>query len=394
MRSAAISELDALSVLDKLSDDYEQRFGLAPFHLSHWDSSAQIAQAMLEHLRLPPPALPSPYIYPYELGLQSRLIKRLGLEPKERDCLVVPNGTNAMLFAAWWLKTLALERVIILCPSYFPAFYACEMVGLRFVSLHMRRFGGEWHFPEDELKRLTGGDGKTAVWITNPVYCTGFYLSGGDASIITSLLDAGVTVVLDECLAINGKEIARHILSRGGLLGLYSPHKAVCMNAIKFAALVYHSSHQQFFDHWADVIVGGLGTSVLSALQHFLGTSFAEFQAAFLGKLVAPRREIEQAVREATPSIEIDHNSEGYFLTCYTPRLAAEGTDAEWLRRLVFSTGAIVIPGHRNHFPRETGFNFRINLARDCPEFRGAARRTIRYLRDQSLGEKLEANHH
>ena len=65
-------------------------------------------------------------------------------------------------------------------------------------------------------------------------------------------------------------------------MGLYSPHKAVCVNAIKFAAIIHATTYSSVFQHWSDVLIGGLGSSVQCALAHFVGANFSQYQEEFL----------------------------------------------------------------------------------------------------------------
>jgi aspartate/methionine/tyrosine aminotransferase len=377
----AMREIEGLSYLEELAEEYEDQNGSAPFNLSHWDPSDQTVKALLKHLRLPP--LPSgiPYIYSYVEGKQE-VLRRLGFHLTTRRCGFVQAGTTAMLLAVWWLKALGIDRVLILCPTYFPVFYDCEVMNLNCTPIYMRREGRRWFLPRDELvAAVRESPSKTSLWVTNPVFCTGSYLHEPDVALLDSLLAEGAAVVADECLAMNGREMGGSLGRHGRFLGLYSPHKAVSINSAKFAAAVFDTEYEDFFDGWADVLAGGLSASSYSSILHFLGDNYSEFQSAFTAHVEAARERVVKVLRDHGDSFDTDETSTGHFMTCYAAKLAGDlGDDKQFLRRLVFDTGAILIPGVRNHFSRGICFNFRINLARECPQFYSALHRTVRHL--------------
>src|SRR5688572_23066262 len=118
---------------------------------------------------------------------------------------------------------LRVSRIIVLCPSYFPVFHDCDMVGLPYVRIYMTRDSTGWNLPTSEILRSLEATPNTALWVTNPVYCTGFYLGSAEATFLQGLLARGVNVVQDEFLALCGHEIGRQLEHSQHLLGLYSP---------------------------------------------------------------------------------------------------------------------------------------------------------------------------
>jgi aspartate/methionine/tyrosine aminotransferase len=382
MSPGEINELEGLSFLEDLAEEYERENGSAPFDLSHWDPSDQTVSTLLKDLKLPRPLVAAHYIYSYYTGLQKQIIQRLGFPTATRDCLFVQAGTNAMLLATWWLRSLDIRRVLILCPAYFPIFYDSEIMDLHYVRLFMRRDQGQWQLPREEiLAEVHETPAGTAVWVTNPVYCTGSYLSKSDAGFLDSLLTDGVTVIGDECLSINGRELGRRLSCSERFLGIYSPHKSVSINAVKFAVVVFDAKFNTFFDRWADVLAGGLSASTYTAMLHFLDDNFQSFQSSFLHHINTVRENVLKILSSRGGPVETDKHSLGHFMTCYAPRVPGDkGNDREFLREMVWNTGAILIPGLRNHFSPDLGFSFRINLARACPQFYSAFHRTIEYI--------------
>lgn len=376
-----IGELDGLGYLDQLAQEYQSKYGIGPFDVSHWDPSDQTIQSLLKHLKLPASPLPIPYIYS-DPDRKPRILERLGFNSGNQTCSFVQSGTNATVLAAWWLRSLGIKRVLVLCPAYFSVFYSFEMVGITGRRLYLHREKGNWRFPTEEiLGELKDNPGLTAVWVTNPVYCTGNYCSETDVAFLNLLLRLGAAVVTDECLCLNGREIGGRLAWSDRFVGVYSPHKSVSINAVKFAAIVATAQHEKFFDRWSDVVVGNLTASSYSAISHFSdGENFSDFLAEFVNHIDSARKTVVQIINNAR-SVETDSNSIGHYISCYASDVpASRGRDSEFLRELVWETGAVVTPGTNNHFPAEVGFSFRINLARACPQFFSALHRTIRFL--------------
>jgi aspartate/methionine/tyrosine aminotransferase len=382
MSSREINEIEGLYLLEDLAEEYESQNGLKPFNLSHWDPSEQTIQLLLKHLRLPPPAIGIPYIYSYPEG-KEKVLQRIGFTSEARRCWFVNAGTTAVLLGVWWLKAQNIKQVLILGPTYFPVFHVCEAVNLPSACLYMKRINGRWQLPQEEItSAIKEAPTEMALWVTNPVFSTGCYLSEVDVAFLSSMLDEGVTIVADECLSISGKELSRALGSHEQFLGLYSPHKVLSINSTKFAALVFDHKYEDFFDGWTDVLAGPLASSTYSAILHFLGENFFHFQEAFFTHIHAVRKDVVKIIRSHDGFIETDEDSVGNFITCYARGVPGHnGHNEPFLRDLIWNTGATLIPGVRSHFDPELDFTFRINLARGCSQFYAALQRMAEYLK-------------
>jgi aspartate/methionine/tyrosine aminotransferase len=381
-----IPELNALSFRENLSDKYQRKYGSPPFDLSHWDPSKEILQNLIQYLDLPEPPCVMPYIFSYELDdINEKLIERFALTNRDQDLLIVPTGTSAITFAAWWLKCLDIEQVIILCPAYFSSFYSCDVMKLSYRKIYLRRESKQWQLPYEEIEAAVKKNAKTVLWITNPIYTTGVYFGQDEVNFLNSLLKAGITVLIDECHSINGKEITPRLIPSERLLSLVSPHKSVCINAAKFAAIIFDLKYRRFFADWTDVLIGGLSTANYTAILHFLSPNFLEFQNVFNTYIQQAHDEVKGVISELNGAIEVDDAALGYLMSCYAPNIPAIGNCEEVLEDIIFNSGATMIPGTRNHFAPEIGFNFRINLARACPQFSSSFHRVAAYIASYNL---------
>lgn len=376
-----LKDFQALYRVEDLGEEYKRQNGLAPFNISYWNPSEQTQRFLLSHLNLPPPFFQIPYIYSHYEG-KKEVLDRLGFTREDRQCWFVNAGTIAVLLAVRWLVAQQINRVVVLCPTYFSVVRLCEAMKLPHSLLYMRRERGYWQLPREVvMSAIKRSPTKTALWITNPVFSTGCYISESDRGFLASVLEKGSTIVADECLCINRNELGRTLERFDRFVGLYSPHKSVSVNATKFAAIVFHKRYQDFFRGWGDVLAGPLASSTYSAIVHFLSDDFHRFQNVFLNHIDSVRENVLAIVQERSGLMETDERSMGHYIMCYVPEVRGRyGEDEKFMRDLIWSTGATLVAGIRSHMDPDLGFSFRINLARECPQFYSAFHRIISYL--------------
>jgi hypothetical protein len=190
-----------------------------------------------------------------------------------------------------------------------------------------------------------------------------------------------VTVVADEALAQVPTDMARVLGGHRRFIGLYTPHKSICMNGLKFSLIAFHKEHEGTFEQWADILAGGLGLSALAAVEHFLSPEFDRYRVKFLALTKAAADFNTDLVQRLAPSASLDVGAIGHFGTVYFPQLAASlGNDLSFLSKLTDATGGIVIPGSRSGFDPAFGFCFRLNFGQDSTIFRSTLGRIYRFL--------------
>lgn len=260
-----------------------------------------------------------------------------------------------------------------MCPSYFSLTHACRRFGLTLNRAYLKRSNGGFTLPPANSSIWRE---PSVLWLTNPVYGAGVYLSKADVLFISGLLKSGWTVVADECLALPGQELIRMLGEHKNFVSIYSPHKSVCINGIKFSVVLFSRKHLAFMERWADVWYGGLGCSSSLAIIHFLSANFDSYQSIFLRSIARQRKIVDQLCTKSY--VETDAKAKGHFVSCYFPTLSSRlGNSRMFLEKLVNSTGGSVISGNRSRFGREFGFSFRVNLARGGARFRPTLSRII-----------------
>lgn len=374
-----IPELGQLEIAEKVAALYSKEFGTEPTNLSHWDPSKEFRTKIISYLFLQKYRNAIDYIYSYKLDSRERITKKLGCNGGNRSCLVTPSGTVSMLCVANWIRSQGVRSIEMLCPVYFPIIHHCHLLGIKVNMHYLIRKDGLYYFPNSIKKDLSS---KKVLWVTNPVYCTGVGLTENDLSTIREYLEKGIIVICDECLAFSGNELVRRFGHYDAFVGIYSPHKSISVNGVKFSPIVFHEKHLRLFEQWADVLYGGLTISSQIAIEHFLSTQFKRFEAIFQKRVGSILKIIRQQNSEVS-GLEFDHDPKGHFISCFFPRLSAElGLDKRFIWSIAKKTATVFIPGIRNHFSKKIGFCFRVNLSRDSQRFRMSLRLLLKSLSD------------
>lgn len=313
------------------------------------------------------------YRFSYQIAKPDPVIIKLGGVADLHGGLFTPSTTTSILCVLNWLKSQRKKRILAMCPSYFSLAHACRSFGLALNRAYLKRSNGGFMLPPENSRIWRE---PSVLWLTNPVYGAGVYLSRTDVLFIDDLLKSGWTVIADECLALPGQELIRMLGEHKHFVSICSPHKSVCVNGVKFSVILFNRKHLAHLERWADVWYGGLGCSSSLAIIHFLSANFDAYQSIFMRSIATQRKIVEQLCIK--PYVEMDTEAKGHFVSCYFPTLSTRlGNSRAFLEKLVDSTGGSVISGNRSRFGRECGFSFRVNLARSGPRFRPTLTRII-----------------
>lgn len=363
-----ISELEKFAQIERLSDEYAEFWGARPSMVSHWNSSSGFLQDLKPALVLPSPAEAFNYIYSAKLENLLELLHAFGFDPARKSALVTPSGTISIRCVTNFLNNLK-KLVSFICPTYFSALYSTRSNGKLYCEFDGERFSLPRSLP------VRKGD---VYWVTNPIFCSASYLNEKEGELLYEAMEQGAWVVADECFSVPGKELARKIGNHENFIGIYSPHKCISINAIKFSLIVFDKAHEKFFEQWNDVVAGCLSVCNLVAIDHFLSGNYAVYSARFFEKI----RGIDASLRKMLPPrIIMERNENSALVTCLAPHITAEDGEKEAFQRAVLEhTAGIFIPGTRNHFDPKLGLTFRLNLARDEPQFRATVLRIFGYL--------------
>jgi hypothetical protein len=368
-------------MLEKIEDAYARQFGVPPFNVSYWDPSDEFITGMLSHLEVPTLGALVSYRFSYQIKEVNPVILKLGGVADLHGGLFTPSSTSSILCVLNWLKSRKKTKIIAMCPAYFSLFQACRRFSLTIQGAYMKRRNGGFALPSPDSRIWRE---PSVLWLTSPVYSAGVYFSTADVLFLGDLLKSGWTVIADECLALPGHELIRKLGQHPNFVSIYSPHKGVCINGIKFSAILFNQRHLGFMERWADVWYGGIGYSSSLAIQHFLSSNFDVYLARFLQTIAQQQKMVGQLC--AGDHIEMDDEALGHFVSCYFPTISSRlGNSRRFLEQLVNTTGGSIITGNRSRFSREVGFSFRINLARGGPRFQSSLARIVGYVSAQAI---------
>jgi len=371
----AVKELALLQDLEKIEADYKSRFGSPPYNLSHWDPSNRIQERLLSSLELPIPVSEIPYCFSYELEELPSIIVGLGCNTNSTGCLVTPSGSASIQCVLSFFRSLGVKSIAALCPCYFTVPYACQQLNINLTRIYLRRSSDGFEVPD--IPSMSSFD---AIWITNPVYCAGVYPSAEYDSLVAETIAAGSFVVVDECLCEPGLEMVRKWGKEENFLSIVSPHKSLCINGLKFSAILMPKVHLGIFDQWADIQYGCLSPTNHLAVRHYLSGNFALIQAK-VRSTAATEAAFAASVCDSLSNLEYDCDAVGYLRTYYAGHIpGSRATDVSTLSTIIDGCGVSLIPGQRNHFSTDIPFCLRVNLMRSGSEFRGAFSRLLNYL--------------
>jgi aspartate/methionine/tyrosine aminotransferase len=371
----SIEEVAAIDYLYNLAEDYRRRHGRAPVELSHWDPSESFAEAFPRKLAVIDLGEPLHYRYSFESDVRTEVTQKLGYTAPSRRILLTENGTNAVLAVANALALMGVRGVALLSPCYFATGYALERFGIEVRRLYWLRVDNRFVAPEIALS-----DGE-ALWAESPIFGTGVSADDQLAPAFRDLIAAGRIVIYDRSLDARAGPMALEFEMATNFLSIHAPHKTICVNGLKSGVATFHGDLYDAFDHWADVLAGGLSLSAEAATRHFVSPDFDAYAKAIGRHAAEVDLTLKGLVAESGPAFQTDDATVGYWRTIYAPEVpAALGKDRDWLADLVDSTGAVPIPGVRAGCSEDWGFCFRLNLLRYDAGFRGALRRLLRRL--------------
>lgn len=341
---------------------YKQQYGYAPFNLSFWDPVPEFIQKLSPFLHMPNEKEICCYRFGYDYpDLKLSLLAKWNIDPQEKDCVLAGNGTQVLSLAAHLIQHLGAKRVVMINPSYFAI-----RASLRALSIPI-----DDYFYQD-VDPATWKD--EIIWLTNPMYSSGEY---PDVSFVKQLLEHNV-VFCDECDVFHGHELAKQCGNHPNFIGLYAPHKSICVNGQKFACLVHPKKHESFFDKCVDYTCGALDVASVAAIKHFLSSDYTYYQQRFDKEIQASYKATSRILHEA--GLPFPPYSQSFLLPVQFSHIPADmGFNRDFVQKTIWATGVSFIPCCLNRYPKDGGFGFRINLTRYSSDYDSSLRKITAY---------------
>lgn len=377
-----INEIFVMDDIFLLEEKAAQKYGVPILNVSHWDSSAAFQKHMGQAIVLPAPSLPWDYYYTYSISTADRqqVLKNLGIPSHQLQStmgLLLQSSTISIVNMINLLVHYNYRRLCILQPAYFSVASCCSMFSLKYGTEQISFKNGQ---PKIPLEKIISG-GYDCVWITSPIFCTGYYPNKEDIDDIARLKSAGLTLIFDESLALPGRELIRSFPVDQKVFAIYSPHKAISINGLKFAVIVCDKCYEDFLEQWVDVFSGALGGSNRDAVFHYISPNFlCDCYPAYKSYIEKTKAIINHALKQF-PFASVLDNTEGHYISIFADlRMEGEADLLNLLNNTVQTSMASFIPSTLNGFDSSQGFSFRVNLTGDPIELEGALSRILQHL--------------
>lgn len=382
MKRSNLKEMDFLQDIKLIQSEYYEKYGHYPINVSDWNPSTEFKEKVQHLIEMDNKFNAIDYVFSYSFSQKQHdeILKNLGYENNqgERTTLITPNGSSSIRNVLHWLKENHFTKLLTISPTYFTVFCGCNDFGIEYKEIFLQRNDFLFHIDEDKLfYEVRNAD---AVWITSPVYCTSTYFDNTMINAFIKILEMGKIVIADESLCTSGHELLRRLGSYKNFIGIYSPHKSICVNGNKFSVITFAKEEAALFNDWVVALSGNLLISNGIAVNHYLSDDFKVYSNAFEQEIQSNFTKLKVLLKQM--DIDYDCKAQGYLITLYFPNIFGEkGYDKNFLKDIIFHTGTTLIPGIRNHFGAELGFCFRINLCCLTSQMLMSLKRLILYLK-------------
>ena len=376
-----INEIFTLDEIFSLEQRASKKYGIQIPNVSYWDSSETFQKHMKQVLVLPPASLPWNYYYTYSISLEDRqqVLKNLGVQVQDSQSimgLLLQSSTIAIVNMINLLVNYNYKKICIIQPAYFSVASCCSMLSLEYGMEQISFTDGH---PQLPVKAIISG-GYDCIWFTSPIFCTGYYPDSNCINDLKQLKSMGLTLIFDESLALPGTELVRHFPINKKIFAIYSPHKAISMNGLKFSVLVCDKNYEDFLEQWVDVFSGALSGSNRDAVFHYISDNYFDACYPAYKEYICKAKQAIDKIIERFPFAFMLPNTDGHYISVFMDLKTNIIKDGSHLLEDVINTSmASFIPSTLNGFDTSQGFGFRINLTMDFEELKGALTRIMQY---------------
>lgn len=369
-----IFELDELLNYEKFVAEAK---GIDITNISYWNASHQYQEYMIKYIKLEHTKDIFNYKYTYDIPLYIRneIIKKLiGYTNKEIMCLLTSSSTCSIVNIINFIKYNGFHKLCIITPAYFSVEQNCKIFQLQYEKKSLIFCDGKYYIPLEYILN----NSFDVVWITSPIYSTSQEYDVSQIQAIKELIYNHILVIADETLAMPGQELARILPINNYFYSIYSPHKPLFINSIKFSAIVCPKRNDDFLEQWIDVLGGGLLHSNISAIMHFLS---ANYQSCYQHSLEWYLKNITaiESILNQFPNAFCNTMDVGAYKTVYFHPNKNEPDKIETIKHLISSKYVSYIPGSFNGFNEDEYNCFRINLSLDFQETKNLLYRILSY---------------
>ena len=383
--------------LDRAVQDCQKQ-GYPSVNLSTWNSGSEYKEQLKNILKLDNGIDIFDYQYYFQEDARKKLAYKLGFSAE--DCK--KEFFHALTQSTLSIATIAVllsrmeTKLGIISPYYFSVPDCCDDlklpytifadfmkdineiqgVSLMFKNAHLR------NVPNVHSRRRSYGILKIySRRFTSPLNSCSIYFGQRVTDGIQKLLDAGKLVILDESLCINGRELSRTFGIQENLIYIYSPHKALGIQGIKFSVLVAHKKFCDDIDSLGDSYGGSLNYSCQQGYFHFISPNFDDCMTVynkFWQKNLSAARQVLASYSFASLSAE----TYGHYAMIFIDSTLDDRCFVDAMKQLMREKGYFVYPGVMQCFDPKHHFCFRINLLLNRTDLEHGLKAVLDFFKD------------
>jgi len=351
-----------------------------PVNLSDWNSGSDYKEKLASVVKLGKKSDLFDYQYFFPDCIKKDLAHKLGFsdEAYENSFFApVSQSTLSIVTLAIFLKKHN-QKVGIIEPVYFSTQSCFDDLAIPY-----RLFGGYMEninttFDAEELLQSDC----TAFWFTSPVNSCSIYFTEKVTKGIQKLLDAGKMVILDESLCVNGFEFSRVFGAQENLIYIYSPHKTLGLQGIKFSYIVVHKKYYADIDSLEDIYGGSLNYSCQEGAEHFVSENFDECLNVYSSFWKKNLLKVKALVKDYDFA-RIPPETSGHYAMLFIDRPVDEKNFLEAMKQLMKDTGYFVYPGIMQGFRPEKGFCFRVNMLLNTDDIEKGLKAVLDFIKNK-----------
>lgn len=355
--------------------------GARPVNLSYWNTGSEYQSALRKILKCDTEQDLFDYHYYLPEGSEKPIALKLGFSDGDCENLCIAPLTQSTIAIPAIIAFLARHnmRLGIIRPAYFTVEECCK--DFKVPCTVFDDYEEDINEKFDAQRLLDSGC--QAFWFTSPINSMSIYFKDHVIKEIQKILDAGKVIVLDESLCMNGMELARKFGMQENLIYIYSPHKALGLQGIKFSATVVHKKFYDENDDIQDYYGGSLNYSCQQGASHFITKNYDQciaFYKDYYQKNLKIAREIIQKYDFAHVSSEIA----GHYAMIFLDWPIDDEVFVNSMKNLMKESGYFVFPGIMQDFDTSKRFCFRINLLLNRRDIEKGLNVILEYLKNES----------
>lgn len=363
-----------IDIIRQAERQVETNFKIKPYDISHWNSGEEYKKLLLSALELPPLSNLSDYCYSYSYSnkVKTKILSQHSFI--NAACTIFNSATAAIATICCALKEQGMRKVCIINPSYFSVSECFKTFNFDVTCINLE-YEETYRIPFKKIKEVDAD----VVWITQPVFSTGTYLSNSE---LQELAKKASYLVCDASMCDTINHLSDLRIDCKKAIFLFSPHKVISLNGVKFSYALCSTDMKNALEDWGDIIGGSITSSSALAVDHYLSDNYSKCRELHTSYVERSHTTIDQIIKDNQEIIKKCGESEGTYETLSILKVPfIEQVNLDFMYNLMSNTFVSITPGCANGFDKQNGFCFRVNHTLNINENTLALMHLISYFR-------------